>query len=77
MTSWAVLRAPPAPEPPFPILLLRSLSKLHTASQVLSKHPTSTALLKYGTTPVKYFLQPASPAFPLSKESLRTRTNTV
>jgi hypothetical protein len=54
-----------------------TLKTPYSVSQELSKHPTSTALLKYGTTPVKYFLQPASQAPPLLKETLRTRTNTV
>ena len=35
MTSWAVLSAPPVPEPPFPILLTRNKSKYQ--SMVLGK----------------------------------------
>ena len=54
-----------------------TLKTPYCKSSLLSKHPTSTALLKCGTLHVKYFLQPASPASPLLKESLRTRIDTV
>ena len=58
-------------------IILYLLSKLHSANQLLSKPPTLIALSNYGTTPVKYFHQPVSPASLLLRETLRTFTNTV
>ena len=58
-------------------IILYLLSKLHTANQLPSKPSTLIALSDYGTTPVKYFRQPVSPASLLLRETLRTFTNTV